>query len=788
MIVPGSANPLLMASLAGYQVPYSLRFRASNSAYVSRTSGASPTDQKKVTYSAWMKAAPSLSSSNQVALVSFGSGNSGLVAWNIGSYGGRLFIRSDGSNDIQFTGAFRDPTAWGHIVVAIDTTQATASDRVKVYWNGTAMTYLSGTYPSQNSNSTLNMASTGCRLMSDQANGTYLDGYLAETHMIDGQALTPSSFGQTDATTGVWVPKAYTGTYGSQGYYLKFDNATSTTTIGYDSSGNSNNWTTSGISVTSGTTFDQSLDTPTLNYAVFDALSPVGSASSIGTLSAANMTFDHSAANYAQRFGSFAVNSGKWYFEYTITTFSSGRSCAFGIGKTESYPSGAGAAGSWTGCVAYGDFGDTYLRPITEAAGISNTSGVASMTFAVNDVIMIAFDVGAGKFWMGKNGTWFDSGNPAGGTNEKQTFTANMNWRPWCVQYGSSAAQSVVNYGQRAFAYTPPSGFKALNTANLPTPSIKKGSLYMDATLRTGTGATTSVSTLGFQPDWVWIKSRSNGTAHNLFNSVIGATKGIQTTGPNAQYTDTNTLTAFNANGYSLGSDASSRGVNINTNTYVDWAWKESTTAGLDILSWTGDGTGARTINHALGVTPEFMMLRGTDARVWACWFNSMTSAAYYMDLGTAAAEAIDTTMFDSTSPTSTTFRVGSYNNVNAVAYVGYFFSSIAGFSRIGSYTGNASTDGPFVFCGFSPKFVMVKGVDIGTGWFMVNPSNSANEVVVRVFSDTTGAELSNTYGLDLLSNGFKVRAPSGYSLNNSGNKYAFIAYAENPFKYARAR
>lgn len=279
MIVPGSANPLLMASLAGYQVPYSLRFRASNSAYVSRTSGASPTDQKKVTYSAWMKAAPSLSSSNQVALVSFGSGNSGLVAWNIGSYGGRLFIRSDGSNDIQYTGVFRDPTAWGHLVVAIDTTQATASDRVKVYWNGTAMTYLSGTYPSQNSNSTLNMASTGCRLMSDQANGTYLDGYLAETHMIDGQALTPSSFGQTDATTGVWVPKKYAGTYGSQGYYLKFDNATSTTTIGYDSSGNSNNWTTSGISVTSGVTFDQMTDSPTTNFCVLNPL--VASAANI---------------------------------------------------------------------------------------------------------------------------------------------------------------------------------------------------------------------------------------------------------------------------------------------------------------------------------------------------------------------------------------------------------------------------------------------------------------------------------------------------------------------------
>jgi hypothetical protein len=477
MIVPGSSNPLLLASGAGYQIANSLRFRASNSAYLSRTSGASPTDQKKVTYSTWMKAAPSLFSGTQVGIVS-SSANNGIIGWNLASGAGRIFVRNDATNDINFAGLFRDPSAWGHLVVAIDTTQATAADRVKVYWNGTAMTYVSGSYPTQNSNTYLNAASTAYRIMSDTGNGTYLDGYIANFYMIDGQALTPSSFGQTDAATGVWVPKAYSGTYGTNGFFLQFKDATSTTTIGYDTSGNSNNFTTSGISVTSGVTFDQMTDTPTNNYSTFDAISPVGSASSIGTLAAAHLTFDHSAANYAQRFGSFAVASGKWYFEYTITTLSSNKSCAFGIGKTADYPTGAGAAGSWTGCVGYGDFGDTYLRPISEASGVSNTSGVAATTFSVNDVIMIAFDVDAGKFWMGKNGTWFDSGNPSGGTNEKQTFTTGINWRPWCVQYGSSAAQSVANFGQRAFAYTPPTGFKALSTSNITSTAVSTSGTF----------------------------------------------------------------------------------------------------------------------------------------------------------------------------------------------------------------------------------------------------------------------------------------------------------------------
>jgi hypothetical protein len=460
----------------GYQIPYSLRFRYSNNASLSRTGVVTPTNDKIFTWSGWVKLGLAVTNNADYGVLFTGYTGSSDAGYGVitisNPIAGFPALRIGGwaTNYRITSAAFRDPSAWYHIVVAIDTTNATAGDRIKIYVNGTQITsFGTSNNPTLNSTVGMNNASTAQRLGLDApaSSAYHFDGYMAEVNFIDGQALTPASFGQTDVATGVWVPKKYSGTYGSNGFYLKFNDATTTTTIGNDSSGNANNWTTSGISVTAGTTFDQMTDTPTLNYAVFDALSPIGSASSIGTLSAANMTFDHSAASYAQRFGSFAVSSGKWYFEYTITTFSSGRSCAFGIGKTVDYPSGAGAAGSWTGCVAYGDFGDTYLRPVTESAGVSNTSGVASMTFSVNDVLMIAFDVDAGKFWMGKNGTWFDSGNPAAGTNQKQNFTASIPWRPWCVQYGSSAAQSIVNYGQRTFSYTPPSGFKALSTQNI---------------------------------------------------------------------------------------------------------------------------------------------------------------------------------------------------------------------------------------------------------------------------------------------------------------------------------
>ena len=267
---------LLAGGAAAYQVPYSLRFRAANSAYLSRTSGASPTDKKKATLSAWIKAAPSTSSSNQVCILT-STGNACAIGWNIVSYSGDFFVRVDGpGNDIRFPIKFRDPSAWGHLQIAVDTTDATASDRVKVYWNGVRLTPNASTYPTLNSDTTMNPASTAFRFMSDVTNGTYVDGYAGEVNFIDGQALTPSSFGQTDSATGVWVPKKYAGTYGTNGFYLKFADASAATAaaIGKDSSGNGNNWTPSGISVTSGVTFDQMTDTPTLNYCVLNPLIP----------------------------------------------------------------------------------------------------------------------------------------------------------------------------------------------------------------------------------------------------------------------------------------------------------------------------------------------------------------------------------------------------------------------------------------------------------------------------------------------------------------------------------
>jgi hypothetical protein len=409
---------------------------------------------------------------------------------------------------------------------------------------------------------------------------------------------------------------------------------------------------------------------------------------------------------------------------------------------------------------------------------------------------MFAFDAATGELWVGRNGTWLNSGDPAAGTGEVTTVSLSYSWVATVCD--ASTQDADINFGQRPFSYTPPSGFKALNTANLSVPSIKKPSLYMDATLRTGTGATASVSSLGFQPDLVWIKSRSAATNHNMFDSGRGVQKGLGTNWSGAEYSDANTLTAFNSNGYSLGSDASSRGVNINTNTYVDWAWKKGATPGFDVVTYTGNATN-RTISHGLGVVPEMMMIRTRGAPtgsepfvVYHSKLNGGTNPAnYYLYSTQTAAEGATAIFFNNTMPTSSVFTVGTdaFVNQSGTGIVAYLFAGVEGFSKFGSYVGNGAADGPFVWCGFRPAFVLIKQRDGIVNWeIMDSKRDVANPLITELYPNAASAENASTSDdIDFLSNGFKIRSTNAIHNSNGGN-YIFAAFAEAPFKYSRAR
>ena len=792
------ANNLLQGD-EGYNLTRSLRFRSSASAYLNRTP-ASATNDNTWTWSSWVKrgelgykniysTANSIGSNTTLGQFSFVNDNLYFFLYTGVTIYSELFT----------TAVFRDPSAWYHIVLQYDDTQATSSNRVKIYVNGVQQT-LTGSYPSQNFNGFFNTAQPhviGRYAGSGSAN--YFDGYMAEINFIDGQALTPSSFGETDVLTGVWKPKKYAGTYGTNGFYLPFTDNASTTTLGYDFSGNSNNWTTNNISLTAGTTYDSMIDVPTLsalasNYCVMNPLNK----NSNHTITDGNLTI--TSSSYGGAAATFGISTGKWYHESTITNRTSNNSGAIGY-CNENYKIAT----------------ELYFPNTTDAFGVNAIDGAAASgtstsygsAFSSGDVIMLAFDADAKKMWVGKNGTWFASGDPVAGTNYyPKTITGNT-FFPAVNCFGDTYA---YNFGQRPFAYTPPTGFVALNTFNLPEPSIKAGNKQMDVSLYTGNGTARSITNSGsIQPDFVWIKNRTSGVFwHQLYDVNRGALKALFSNDTSSESTYTDTLTAFTSTGFNLGTDATfNGGVNKSGDAYVGWQWKAggtavtntagsitsqvsaNTTSGFSIVTYTGTGSAA-TVGHGLGVAPSMIIIKPRNSVT--NWVVGQASAGWdaVLNLNTTSATASGTGAFGAVSPTSSVFTVaangGSYNtNQSTTTYVAYCFAEVAGYSKFGSYTGNGSADGTFVYTGFRPKFIMIKNTSAVGSWEIQDTSRAPSNVMNAILqANTSNAEI--TAGrLDGLSNGFKLRTASD-DLNTSGSTYIYMAFCENPFRNALAR
>jgi hypothetical protein len=337
----------------------------------------------------------------------------------------------------------------------------------------------------------------------------------------------------------------------------------------------------------------------------------------------------------------------------------------------------------------------------------------------------------------------------------------------------------------------------------------------MAATTYTGTGASLTVANTvngtNFQPDLVWVKSRSAATDHKLTDVVRGVTKALISDTTGAETTDTNGLTAFGSTGFTLGTDTT---YNNSAATYVAWQWKANgagvtntsgsitstvsanTTAGFVVVTFTGTGANA-TVGHGLGVAPSMVIVKDrTAARTgyqWPVWHTSLGGGTKALFLNVTDATATDTVYWNSTVPTSSVFSVGTWGGVNYSGdnFVAYCFSAVAGYSAFGSYTGNGSTDGPFVYTGFRPRFILIKCSSNSTSstvWTIFDTSRSPyNASVNELYPNLSAAEGVDSSGIDILSNGFKPKRNSEYA-NLSGWTYIYYAVAENPFKYSSAR
>jgi len=793
---------LTRPSGGGYQISRSLRFNSADSAYLNRTP-ATTTNRKTFTWSGWVKRGLLTTGTyyNLFAAGQVSGGDDGLFYDT--TAGGLYFTLDQGFTSLLITTAvYRDPSAWYHVVIAVDTTQATASNRMKMYVNGVQVTdFSSATYPVQNLDSTFINTTNIHRIGAHTNAGLYFNGYLTEINFIDGQQLTPSSFGSTNADTGVWQPKAYSGSYGTNGFYLNFSDNSNTTaaTLGKDYSGNGNNWTPNNFSVTAGIGNDSLVDVPTLygvdtgaggsvrgNYCTLNPLSNGGA-----TLANGNLQFSFaSAVNWITCNSTMGMSSGKWYWEVSPTSTGGTLYCQVGINR------------NWANDLAIPLSSNVYGYSYSAHNGNKGNNGSGSAygsTWTVNDIIGIAFDADAGTLTFYKNNTsqgvaysGLASGDyvPAVSLTETQT--------------------AYINLGQRPFAYTAPSGFKALCTQNLPTPTIgattaTQAGKFFNPVLYTGNGGTNNITGVGFQPDWVWIKSRNDAYNHQAYDAVRGTNKRLLPSTTNAEFTDTDSLMSFNSDGFTSGAEA---GMNANAITYVAWNWKAngsgssntsgsitstvsaSTTSGFSVVTWTcpSGGSDIYSVGHGLGVTPSMVIIKSrSSAYSWFVWQTKLSSTSHYLVLNTTAAETNATNAWGSAGFTSSVFGVA--NNVLTSAndtMVAYCFAPIAGYSAFGSYTGNGSADGPFVFTGMRPAYVMVKRTDSTSDWYIWDTKRDTYNVVTNtLLADTSGAETSAT-SIDDLSNGFKCR--SATVVNASGGTYIYMAFAEAPQKFSLAR
>jgi hypothetical protein len=778
----------------GYNLTRSLRFRASASATLSKTFATS-SDQKTFTISDWLKRGAldidatffaSVTDANNFLIIYYQASTNKIII--LGFSGGSAVI------NISTSAVFRDPSAWYHIVIAFDTTQATGSNRVKMYVNNTQQAVTFTTTPSLNLNA---LPSTTRYIGRAETAAAYFDGYLAEVNFIDGQALTPSSFGSTNSLTGVWQPARYTGSYGTNGFYLPFtDNSALTTSsnvgLGKDFSGNGNYWTTNNISITAGVTYDSMTDVPTLTSATasnYCVMNPLCGNSSM-TLLNGNLNTS-STTNGVQRYGTIGVSSGKWYWESSPTALSGG-----GNGMTLGISNNI----QETGATFTGNRG--YFN--NDGKAYTGSTGVAyGATWTTNDIIGMALDLNSGTLTFYKNNV-----------SQGVAFTGlTGEWFP--LIRTDATANSFINFGQRPFTYTPPTGFVALNTYNLPTSTIVKGNTVMDATLWTGDGTSprTITNAAPFQPDLVWFKSRSTTFYNQLSDSVRGATKSIYSNVTNAEENNAinGYLSSINSNGFSVINGSSSGGsVNANGTTYVAWQWQAgqgstssntngtitstvsvNASAGFSVVTYTGTGANA-TVGHGLGVAPQMIIIKKRSSTGnWITYHASVAlNGSSFVALNSSAAAVTMSAQFNNTAPTSSVFTVGTDadTNGNTQTFVAYCWTPIAGFSAFGSYTGNGSTDGTFVYTGFRPKFVIIKRTDAVGDWYTFDSARDPyNATAQGLLPNSSASETTYTGWGDLLSNGFKIRRTDA-AWNSSGGTYIYMAFAENPFKNALAR
>ena len=818
-------------ALGAADIQRSLRFTIDDSTYLGRTSASA---SSTFTLSLWLKRGICTANDSRWQYI-FAAGNNGLY---FERRGGGFQIYGTGG-EITVATNFRDPSSWYHIVLSMN--------------SGTATTYVN--------NSVVHNAVAGFSLttgsdetrLGRRGNGDYpFDGYMAEVHLVDGQAYDPSYFGFTDPQTGIWMPKRYEGAYGTNGFYLDFSDNSSTATLGIDKSPNGNDFTLNNIDVN-----DSVKDTPTNAFATLNSIVYADANFKEG-----NLYFDP-PDTHKTAYANIAVNSGKWYWEAkaiggSLTKWTYGVSDVKNIGVGQisgsnrllAVSSGSPSDGSYSQGDAVSIYKDAKKKNGSHAGNIDG------YTIAQGDVVAIALDVDAGKVWyrigdgIGGSqtpGSWLNgvTNNTYNSTTLSEsghdaTLTTGETYVPafsgesadWQVNFGQDDSFSGTSTSQGnedenglgSFYYAVPSGFKALCTKNLlpNVSSIIRPQRHFECVTFTGNGSTgQSITSLEFQPDLIWFKSRSHARNHSWWSSVVGRTKGLFGDVDEAEFTSAagRDLASFDTSGFTVGEPENSSSTNNNGESLVAWCWKaggSSNTfnvddvgyanasaagitdgsialtgasvnreAGFSMVTYTGTGS-TGTVGHGFTKTPKVVITKSRSAS--GSWNyldvvgNSTAEYGLFLNDNGGYTSYQGGTYWADTLPTSTVFTVNSNASTNAsgVTYIAYCWTDIPGYSKMGRYIGNASTDGSYVHLGFRPAFVLLKRTSASASWVVHDNKRAGyNGDNDYLHPDNNQSESDGSSGtIDFLSNGFKLRMTAG--THNDGT-FIYMAFAEQP-------
>jgi len=787
--------------------------------YLEKTFSSAPGSQsgKRYVWAVWVQP-PGIFSGTVFPVWSAGTSASNayteLSFYNQQSGGGDVEFNSyngGGSYDFRLrpTQVFRD-IGWQHFLVSYDSTQAIASNRIKIYFNGEEITsFAQSDYPSLNHVDFPGTA-TG-HYIGSRITSTKYKNYSGTTCLLDSKSIQNGDVAVTDfldtftfGTNGSqYVPKAdadiaaLATTAGGNSFCLDFADSAD---LGNDISSNANDFTPNSMS-----SANQSISTPSLNYAVLNILDKGSS-----TTTSEGATRQPTATDHVILSSMLIPTTGKWAisgrvdagdFSFGICTPAHTRTSK--IGRTND---------SWGAIDAPGA---SFFRSEHDSVGTNST-----VISSINDTFIIAFDADSGKLWLGRNHNgagiaYLGGGDPTTGATPTYTLSASEMSPGLHFAVGS---QLTVSFGQRTHFETLPTDFLELNSANLTAPDYQ-GIDYFNATLYTGNGTAIgsggkAVTGTGFQPDLVWIKNRDAADSHILTDVVRGVTKYISSNSFNAEVTNVESLSTFDTDGFTVGNlDA----VNTNTEDYVSWNWLAGgtgssntdgsitstvTVAGaghFSIGTYTGTGANA-TIGHGLGGAPEMIIVKNTGtAENWPVYHNGIASDAEtdVLFLNNTLAASDSPVYWNDTAPTSSVFTVGTDNSVNASSGTLIFFAfrSVPGVCKVGSYIGNSSTAGPYISLGFKPRWWLVKETTVSDSahdWFVADSARytyngtttagglnggtlEANDTTVEEAHSTN---FGNNPAFDFLSDGIKLRTNSGV-INATGRTYIYIAMAD---------